>query len=72
MSDIIIVNGLPRSTKALRAYSDHEPEHGRYTTYNNYGCRCPECTADNTRYIADYRRRNPGYTRPKRKRKVTT
>lgn len=34
-----------------------QPEHGRYTTYVNYGCRCDACTADNTRHIREYRQR---------------
>ena len=37
--------------------ADREPEHGRYTTYVNYGCRCDACTADNTRSTREYRER---------------
>ena len=48
----------PASPSAPRPWpADREPEHGRYTTYVNYGCRCAPCTADNTRYIREYRER---------------
>lgn len=57
LGEIIIVNGLPRSTKAPRMWPDIEPPHGRYPTYCNYGCRCQPCTADNTRYVREYRER---------------
>lgn len=44
-------------------------QHGRYTTYNNYGCRCAPCKADHNRYknahraanIERYRERDAAY-----------
>lgn len=50
-------DATPVSDSAPRDWPKHEPEHGRYTTYVNYGCRCQPCTEDNTRYIREYRQR---------------
>ena len=33
------------------------PVHGRYSTYINHGCRCPDCRAANARYQREARRR---------------
>lgn len=51
MGDIIIINGLPRSTKAPRSWPAAEPKHGEYPTYCNYGCRCDPCRDDWTLYV---------------------
>ena len=34
--------------------------HGKYTTYNNHGCRCDPCRADAAAYMRAWRARNPG------------
>lgn len=33
-------------------------QHGRYTTANNYGCKCEPCQNAKRAYVADYRERN--------------
>lgn len=35
--------------------ADDDPRHGTYNGYNNLGCRCPPCTAENTRYLTEWR-----------------
>lgn len=48
---------IPVSLDAPRAWPDREPQHGRYTTYCNYGCRCRPCTDDHARYTRERRQR---------------
>jgi len=45
------------SPNAPRPWPDIEPEHGKYTTYCNYGCRCRPCTNAQNEYIREYRQR---------------
>ncbi len=47
----------PVSDRAPRPWPDIEPEHGKYTTYCNYGCRCRPCTDAQNQYIREYRQR---------------
>ena len=51
MTDTPISDYAPRDWPIGR-----EPEHGRYTTYCNYGCRCQPCRDDHARYTRERRR----------------
>lgn len=37
-----------RRRRAERGLAPDDPRHGKATTYTNWGCRCPKCTAANT------------------------
>ena len=39
--------------------SEQEIVHGLVTSYVHKGCRCDECRAANTRYMREWRARNP-------------
>ncbi|KZM68107.1 hypothetical protein [Nocardia terpenica] len=39
-----------------RRFHPHAPSHG-YSTYTGWGCQCDTCSADMTRYQADYQHR---------------
>lgn len=41
----------------LAIYPDLPIDHGRYTTYNNWGCRCDLCVGASRVYGADLRER---------------
>lgn len=46
-----------RERRAREPLPPWDPRHGNQSTYNNYGCRCVECTAANARKSADRRKR---------------
>jgi hypothetical protein len=37
-----------RRRRAERGLPADDPRHGKPSTYTNWGCRCPRCTAANT------------------------
>ncbi|MFG3476437.1 hypothetical protein ACGF3K_14395 [Streptomyces sp. NPDC047980] len=37
-----------RAARAARGLPADDPRHGKPSTYTNWGCRCPCCTAANT------------------------
>lgn len=37
-----------RRRRAARSLPPDDPRHGKPSTYTNWGCRCPRCTAANT------------------------
>lgn len=37
-----------RRRRAERGLPADDPRHGKPSTYTNWGCRCPKCTAANT------------------------
>jgi hypothetical protein len=37
-----------RRRRAARGLRADDPRHGKPSTYTNWGCRCPQCTAANT------------------------
>lgn len=37
-----------RRRRAERGLSPDDPRHGKASTYTNWNCRCPRCTAANT------------------------
>lgn len=37
-----------RHRRAERGLPANDPRHGKPSTYTNWGCRCPKCTAANT------------------------
>lgn len=37
-----------RRRRAQRGLPAGDPRHGKPSTYTNWGCRCPKCTAANT------------------------
>ena len=39
-------------------YADLDCEHGQYSTYTNYGCRCADCRAASAAYARAVRRHN--------------
>lgn len=41
-----------RARRAARGLPDDDPRHGKASTYTNWGCRCPACTAANTEACA--------------------
>ena len=55
----------PDKVRAAREKRKQTPfeeiKHGKYTTYNNYACRCDECTADYKRYLEDTRDQRQEY-----------